>query len=77
MVLLSREKNDQKEMSMQIQNFAKFVIMIYSLWWAVTTGPSTGLDVIAPGRQDVFLGNHNPVFRSADISVAPPYLHPV
>ncbi|MCK5552464.1 MAG: hypothetical protein KAJ09_04905, partial [Deltaproteobacteria bacterium] len=31
----------------------------------------TGIDVIAPGRQDIFLENHNPVFRSADISVAP------
>jgi len=42
MVLLSREKNDQKEISMQIQNSTKFVIMIHSLWWAVTTGPNTG-----------------------------------
>jgi len=41
----------------------------------VTTGPNTGIDVIAPGRQDMFLENHNPVFRSADISVAPPHPH--
>jgi hypothetical protein len=36
----------------------------------VTTGPSTGIDVFAPGRQDIFLENLNPVFRSADICVA-------
>jgi len=23
--------------------------------WAVTTGPSTGIDVVAPGRQDIIL----------------------
>ena len=36
----------------------------------VTTGPNTGIDVFAPGRQDIFLENLNPVFRSADICVA-------
>jgi hypothetical protein len=45
---------------------------ILSFGGAVTTGPNTGIDVIAPGRQDVFLRNLNPVLRSADISVAPP-----
>ena len=43
----------------------------------MTTGPSTGIDVIAPGRQDRFLENRNPVFRSADIIVAPPRLSSV
>jgi len=47
--------------------------MIYSFFgWAASAGPSTGIDVIAPGRQDVLLRSLNPVFRSADISAAPP-----
>jgi len=30
--------------------------MLYFLGQAVTTGPSTGIDVTAPGRQDSSLG---------------------
>ncbi|MFQ6104058.1 MAG: hypothetical protein ACE5OP_07170 [Candidatus Glassbacteria bacterium] len=37
----------------------------------MTTGPNTGIDVFDPGRQDKFYWNVDPVFRSANISVAP------
>jgi len=36
---------------------------------AVTTGPSTGGEAIAPGRQDEFPRNRNPGFRSANLII--------
>jgi hypothetical protein len=44
------------------------MVVYFFLGWAVTTGPNTGIDVIAPGRQDMSLEDNNPVFRSADIN---------
>jgi len=41
----------QRRITKGLQDFCKW----YTFAWAVTTGPSTGIDVIAPGRQDRIL----------------------
>ncbi|KPK88391.1 MAG: hypothetical protein AMJ88_19085 [Anaerolineae bacterium SM23_ 63] len=35
------------------QGFTKCIVMIYFFLFPLTTGPSTGIDVIAPGHQDI------------------------
>jgi hypothetical protein len=37
------------------QGFTKCIVMIYFFPCPLTTGPSTGIDVISPGRQEIIL----------------------
>jgi len=51
----------------QTKKFTKSVEMII-FRWGVTTVPSTGIDVIAPGRKEFFLENCNPISRSREVA---------